>query len=121
MSQGKSELKRVLIVGTGLIGASVGLALKANGFEGEVVGWDGSAEELQGALGCKAIDRALERREAVLETDADVVVLATPVLPILDWMQQLAPKLKETQLVTGVGRTKGEIMALASKLFNQPE
>jgi prephenate dehydrogenase len=119
MSQGKSELKRVLIVGTGLIGASVGLALKANGFEGEVVGWDASAEELQVALGCKAIDRALERREAVLETDADVVVLATPVLPILDWMQQLAPKLKETQLVTDVGSTKGEIMALASKLFNQ--
>jgi prephenate dehydrogenase len=119
MSQGKSELKRVLIVGTGLIGASVGLALKVNGFEGEVVGWDASAEELQVALGCKAIDRALERREAVLETDADVVVLATPVLPILDWMQQLAPRLKETQLVTDVGSTKGEITALASKLFNQ--
>jgi prephenate dehydrogenase len=119
MSQGKSELKRVLIVGTGLIGASVGLALKANGFEGEVVGWDASAEELQAALGCKAIDRALERREAVLETDADVVVLATPVMPILDWMQQLAPKLKETQLVTDVGSTKGEITALASKAFNQ--
>ena len=114
-------MKRVLIVGTGLIGASVGLALKANGFEGEVAGWDASAEELQRAVECKAIDRALERREAVLETDADVVVLATPVLPILDWMQQLAPKLKETQLVTDVGSTKGEITALAGKLFNQPE
>jgi len=112
-------MKKMLIVGTGLIGASVGLALKANGFEGEVAGWDASAEELQRALGCKAIDRALERREAVLETDADVVVLATPVLPILDWMQQLAPKLKETQLVTDVGSTKGEITALASKLFNR--
>jgi prephenate dehydrogenase len=112
-------MKRVLIVGTGLIGASVGLALKANGFEGEVAGWDASAEELQAALGCKAVDRALERREAVLETDAEVVVLATPVLPILDWMQQLAPKLKETQLVTDVGSTKGEIVALAGRLFNQ--
>jgi prephenate dehydrogenase len=112
-------MKKVLIVGTGLIGASVGLALKAHGFEGEVAGWDASAEELQRALGCKAIDRALERREAVLETDAEVVVLATPVLPILDWMQQLAPKLRETQLVTDVGSTKGEIVALASKLFNQ--
>ena len=57
-------MKRVLIVGTGLIGASVGLALKANGFEGEVAGWDANAEELQAALGCKAIDRALEKREA---------------------------------------------------------
>jgi len=114
-------MKKVLIVGTGLIGASVGLALKAGGFQGEVAGWDANAEELSKALECKAIDRALERREAVLETDADVVVLATPVLPILDWMQQLAPKLKETQLVTDVGSTKGEITALAGKLFNQPE
>ena len=112
-------MKSVLIVGTGLIGASVGLALKANGFEGEIAGWDASAEELQRALEGKAIDRALERREDVLETDAEVVVLATPVLPILDWMQQLAPKLKEGQLVTDVGSTKGEITALAGKLFNQ--
>jgi prephenate dehydrogenase len=112
-------MKKVLIVGTGLIGASVGLALKANGFAGEVGGWDANAEELKKALEIKAIDRALERREAVLEADADVVVLATPVLPILDWMQQLAPKLKETQLVTDVGSTKREITALAGKLFNQ--
>jgi prephenate dehydrogenase len=119
MSQGVSGIHRVLIVGTGLIGASLGLALKANGFEGEVTGWDASAEELHAALECKAIDRALASREAVLETDADVVVLATPVLPIMDWMERLAPKLKETQLVTDVGSTKGEITALASKLFNQ--
>ncbi len=113
-------MKKVLLIGTGLIGASVGLALKANGFGGEVAGWDANAEELKKAQECKAIDRALERREAVLETDADVVVLATPVLPILDWMQQLAPKLKEAQLVTDVGSTKLEIAAMASKLFNQP-
>ena len=106
-------------MGTGLIGASVGLALKAGGFEGEVVGWDANAAELAKALERGAIDRALERREAVLETDADVVVLATPVLPILDWMQRLAPVLKETQLVTDVGSTKREIAAMASKLFNQ--
>ncbi len=113
-------MKKVLIVGTGLIGASVGLALKAGGFAGEVAGWDAHREELSKALELKAIDRALERREEVLQTDADVVVLATPVLPILDWMQLLAPKLKETQLVTDVGSTKGEITALAGKLFNQP-
>ncbi len=112
-------MKKVLIVGTGLIGASVGLALKANGFEGEVAGWDANAEELKKAVEIKAIDRALERREDVLETDADVVVLATPVLPILDWMQQLAPKLKETQLLTDVGSTKGEITALGGTLFNE--
>jgi prephenate dehydrogenase len=112
-------INRVTIVGTGLIGASVGLALKANGFEGEVAGWDASAAELETALERGAIDRALVSREAVLETDADVVVLATPVLPILDWMQRLAPVLRESQLVTDVGSTKREIAALASRLFHQ--
>jgi prephenate dehydrogenase len=112
-------IERVLIVGTGLIGASVGLALKANGFEGTVVGWDANAAELETALRRGAIDEALASREAVLAADADVYVLATPVLPILDWMQRLAPVLSEQQLVTDVGSTKREIAALAKKLYNR--
>ena len=112
---------RVLVVGTGLIGASIGLAL--NGlpdFSGEVLGWDASVQELETALRMGAIDRALESREAVLQPDvADVVVLATPVLPILDWMERLAPVLTEAQLVTDVGSTKREIVERARRLFNQ--
>ncbi len=114
-------MRAVLVVGTGLIGASVGLALKAGGFTGEIAGWDASAAELAEALRRGAIDRALESREAVLETDAEVVVLATPVLPILDWMERLAPRLKSNQLVTDVGSTKGEIAMQARRLFGQPE
>ena len=112
---------RVLIVGTGLIGASVGLALKSlEGFGGEVLGWDASAEELETALRMGAINRALPAREALLDRDvADVVVLATPVLPILDWMDRLAPVLSERQLLTDVGSTKREIVEQARRLFNQ--
>ena len=111
---------RVLIVGTGLIGGSIGLALKAVGFGVEVLGWDASAEELETALRRGAIDRALESRESVLESGADVVVLATPVLPILDWMERLAPGMGEGRLVTDVGSTKREIVEQARRLFNQP-
>jgi prephenate dehydrogenase len=113
-------IERVLIVGTGLIGASVGLALKANGFGGEVLGWDANAAELETAAQRGAIDRAVAGREAVLETDADVIVLATPVLPILDWMEKLAPRLNEKQMLTDVGSTKREIAEMAKRLFNQP-
>ena len=113
-------MKSVLIVGTGLIGASVGLALKANGFEGEVAGFDANADELAKALEIKAIDRALTKNEALDPDVADVFVLATPVLPILDWMQPLAAGLHEGQLVTDVGSTKLEVARMASKLFNQP-
>ena len=112
---------RVLIVGTGLIGASVGLALKAQGFDGSIAGWDADPRELAKALEIGAIDEALDSREAVLLPNAaDIYVLATPVLPILDWMQKLAPVLGEGQLVTDVGSTKVEISKLAAKIFNGP-
>jgi prephenate dehydrogenase len=110
-------MKSVLVVGTGLIGASVGLALKDAGFGGKVVGYDTSAEELAAALAMGAVDEALARCEDVLDARADVTVLATPVLPILDWMQKLAPVLGEGQLVTDVGSTKREIAMLGAKLF----
>jgi prephenate dehydrogenase len=112
-------MKRIAIVGTGLIGASVGLALKAAGFDGTILGWDASADELATASAMGAIDDALTSREALLTRDlADVYVLATPVLPILDWMQKLAPVLTEQQFVTDVGSTKLEICELAKNLYN---
>ena len=112
-------IERVAIVGTGLIGASVGLALKANGFAGSIVGWDASAAELEAALTMGAIDEALTSREDVLAAEADCFVLCTPVMAILDWIQRLASVLGEGTLVTDVGSTKREISMLASKLFNQ--
>lgn len=112
-------MKRVAIVGTGLIGASVGLALKASGFAGEIVGWDASAVELEMAIERGAVDQALANREAVLGADAEVTVLATPVLPILDWMQKLSSVLGEGRLVTDVGSTKREIAEMAKALYNR--
>ena len=111
---------RVLIIGTGLIGASVGLALKAQKFEGSVAGWDADPRELATALEVGAIDEALEAEELSDPDIADIFLLATPVLPILDWMQRLAPGLDERKLVTDVGSTKLQISQMAVKEFNQP-
>ena len=111
---------RVLIIGTGLIGASVGLALKAQKFEGSVAGWDADPRELATALEVGAIDEALEADELSDPDIADIFLLATPVLPILDWMQRLAPSLDPKQLVTDVGSTKLQISQLAVEEFNQP-
>ena len=46
-------------------------------------------------------------------------MLATPVLPILDWMQRLSATLSESQLVTDVGSTKREISLMGGRIFNQ--
>jgi prephenate dehydrogenase len=114
-------IKRVVILGTGLIGASLGLALKTldEMQDGLILGWDTNPAELATALEMGAIDVALTAGQVLEPELADVYVLATPVLPILDWMQKLAPVLNERQLVTDVGSTKREIAAMASKLFNQ--
>ena len=112
-------MERVLIIGTGLIGASIGLALRAAGFTGRIDGWDQSSLELGAALEMGALDGAVSNQFAALELarQADVIVLAVPVLAIKDWMQQLAPAMSKGQLITDVGSTKLEITELASKLY----
>jgi prephenate dehydrogenase len=112
-------MERVFIIGTGLIGASTGLALRAAGFGGRIDGWDTSQLEMAAAVQMGAIDgRAASRENAlVLARLADVIVLAVPVLAIKDWMQQLAPVLRSGQLVTDVGSTKLEIVELAREIF----
>jgi prephenate dehydrogenase len=112
-------MERVLIIGTGLIGASTGLALRAAGFAGHIDGWDASSLEMAAAVQMRAIDGRAGSCEDALELArlADVIVLAVPVLAIKDWMQRLAPVSRAGQLVTDVGSTKLEIAELAVRLF----
>src|ERR1017187_1097793 len=113
--------RRVLIVGTGLIGASAGLALRAKGFDGANIGTGPTEQTLTIAREMGAIDSWFARDDAdAVAATCDVILLAGPVLSILDWMQRLAPELREHQLVTDVGSTKAQIAELAAKLYNQP-
>jgi prephenate dehydrogenase len=117
------SVQQLLILGTGLIGTSTGLALKAAGFKGRIAGFDMSAAELAVAQQLGAIDDVIATRDAALEaaTRSDVILLATPVFAILDWMERLAPLLKEHQLVTDVGSTKLQITQASEEyLYNSP-
>ena len=115
-------IERVAIIGTGLIGASIGLALKSVPANPRIVvaGWDSNAAELAKAVEIGAIDQALDANDVCDPDVADVFILATPVLPIMDWMERLAPGLDPLQLVTDVGSTKHEIVELARTLYNGP-
>ena len=113
------SLDRVAIVGTGLIGASIGLALSANGFNGEISGWDRDPKQLQIALERGAIDVAAgDPLESAAH--ADLVVLAGPVLGILDWIEKLGPILTREQLVTDVGSVKRVVSESARAFFSGP-
>jgi len=116
-------IERITIIGTGLIGASIGLALREAGFVGDIVGVDANPEERSTALRMMAVNeiKINQLGERLAVKDADIIILAVPVLAILDWMQKLSDILKPHQLVTDVGSTKLDISLAAARLFNTGE
>ncbi len=113
-------ISRISILGTGLLGTSVGLALRAAGFRGSIVGWNRGPQGAQAALSMGAIDSvAADPLQAARESQ--VVLLAVPIYATLDYMEKLSGVLGSEHLVTDVGSTKGAITEAAGRLFNTPE
>src|SRR5436305_8120675 len=113
-------IERIAILGTGLLGTSLGLALRAAGFAGSVVGWNRSAEGGREALAMGAVD-LIATDPVQLARESEIVVLCVPIYSTLDYMEQLAEVLTPGHLVTDVGSTKAQITAAAGRLFNTPE
>lgn len=113
-------MERVAILGTGLLGTSVGLALRAAGFTGSIAGWNRSPGQAETALAMRAID-AIAADPIAAAKAAQVVLISVPIFATLDLMQQLAPVLGPDHLVTDVGSTKAQITEAARRLFNAPD
>jgi len=112
--------ERIAILGTGLLGTSVGLALRAAGFKGQIAGWSRHSDQARLALEMGAIDSfAVDAMEAARA--GQVILLAMPIYATLDFMAQLACVLGPEHLVTDVGSTKRLITESASRLYNTPE
>ena len=106
---------QITIVGTGLIGGSLGLALKQAGFAGRIVGCDRRAV-LELAQSRGAIDRAEAELERAI-VGSDVIVLATPVGCILSQFEAIAPLSAPDSLITDSGSTKQRFVESARLLF----
>ncbi|HEY6272782.1 MAG TPA: prephenate dehydrogenase/arogenate dehydrogenase family protein [Terriglobales bacterium] len=107
--------KQITIIGTGLIGGSFALAVKATGYAGKIVGCDRQAV-LDRAKAMRAIDLGTEDPvEAVL--GSDLIVLATPVGGIIDLIERIGPLAPRDALITDVGSTKKEIVERARSVF----
>lgn len=113
-------IERIAILGTGLLGTSLGLALRAAGYAGSLAGWNRSAEGGREALAMGAVER-LADDPVELARESEVVILCVPIYSTLDYMEQLGAVLTPAQLVTDVGSTKGQIAAAADRLFNTAE
>jgi prephenate dehydrogenase len=110
-------MKQVTIIGTGLIGGSLGLALKQQALADRVVGCDRAAV-LDVAKKRGAIDDGREDLRQACE-GSDVVVLATPVGAIIDLIERLGPVLPSTTLLTDTGSTKEQIVNRARDVFGE--
>jgi prephenate dehydrogenase len=106
---------RVAILGTGLIGASVGLALKAGRAQTQVIGYDASGDSLRRAQAIKAIDRRGSVRDAL--ENAELVIIATPVGAMKALFEEIAPLLPTEALVMDTGSTKAEVVRWAAEVL----
>jgi len=113
-------IERIAILGTGLLGTSAGLALRAAGFRGAITGWNRSAEQARLSLSMRAIDSvAADPLQAARESD--VTILCVPIYATLDFMEKLACVLGSEHMVTDVGSTKRLISEAAGRLFNKQD
>jgi prephenate dehydrogenase len=108
---------KVAVIGVGLIGGSFGLALKASGLCGRVIGAGRSAANLELAVARGAID-AFETGEAGAAAavhDADLVLVASPVAQFERIFLEIGPALRSDALVMDAGSTKRDVVVAARK------
>ena len=106
---------RVAILGTGLIGSSVGLAIKTARPQAQIVGYDASGENLRRAQAIKAIDRRASLRDAL--ADADLVIVSIPVAAMKALFEEMAPLLPVHALVMDTGSSKARVLEWAGDLL----
>jgi prephenate dehydrogenase len=106
------RLKRVAIVGVGLIGGSFALALRRAGVVASLVGVDRNSEALAKAAALGVIDTAAESVSDAA-AGADLIAIAVPVRAIGPVLHDVALAMEPSAVVTDVGSTKGDVVEAA--------
>lgn len=107
---GTTRWEQVAIVGVGLIGGSIGLALRRSGVARRIIGVGRSAANLQRAIACRAIDQLVLESAGELP-EVDLVIVCTPVDHVAKHVAWWANSAVEGALVTDAGSTKARIVS----------
>lgn len=99
----------VTIVGVGLIGGSMAIALKENGFAQTIIGVDANPDNIDKAFRRRLIDETYSLSDAIQKSD--LVVLATPVDAIIRLLPEVLDQVDE-QIVMDVGSTKQQMLEI---------
>jgi len=107
----------VTIIGLGLIGGSIGLALRQGKKPGwELVGYSRRQETVANALSLGAIERGeTSLKDAVKQ--ADFVIIATPVLTVKEIFSEIAPHLPSGCIITDTASTKVQVVKWAEEIL----
>lgn len=113
-----TSFQHILIIGVGLIGGSLALALRKAGYAGHIAGIDRSEEALRRALELGLIDEA-----AVSLTEAagkaDLILVAAPVAQMGGILAAVRPFIREGALITDVGSTKSDVVQAAYQALGE--
>lgn len=111
--------KRVTIVGVGMMGGSLGMAIKKHCLAREVIGLSHRQSALAQAIKNKAIDvSCVDVKRAI--SNADLVVLAAPVDSIIKLFSTINPYLKRGCIITDIGSAKAKIVEKSEKILSNP-
>jgi prephenate dehydrogenase len=113
------DIRRVAIVGTGLLGASVGLGLRAAGYRGSIVGVGRRRDPLDEAVAAGAIEEGVtDFAHAAAETD--LAVVAVPLGAFDSVFADIAPHDHDRLIISDVGSTKASVVAAAARHLPNP-
>lgn len=107
---------RVAIIGVGLIGGSLGMALCAGGLAREVVGAGSRRENLLLAVEMGAL-HSFSDFPAEAASGAELVIIATPLSAVIPVLEEIMPALATGTVVTDVGSSKLEVVSRAGKIL----
>ena len=108
---------KLAIIGLGLIGGSLGLAIKrAAPVNTEVVGYDREVDVGLQALKHGAINHLAASLDKAVE-DATLVIVATPILNVRRVFEEMAPSLRRGTIVTDTASTKGQVLRWADEIL----
>jgi prephenate dehydrogenase len=110
-------MPRVALIGLGLIGGSLGLALKKAALpELELAGWSRHPDTVQKAREMGAIDSPCATIGDAVR-GADLIIISTPVTSIKNIFRELAPRLMPGQVITDCASTKVQVLKWAQELI----
>ena len=101
----QKKINQITIIGTGLIGSSLGLALKRKKISNSIVGIDKSKVNLSNAIKNQSIDESRLKIDFRIQ-ESDIIFLCTPVSLIDPITRKLIPFIKKNTIITDVGSVK---------------